>query len=157
MKRLLKRFLITLALVVAAFLALFTCSYFLLWKPSLQGKCGGRMFGSPEPARPRLARFRGEVVGKNLSIVQYRWLRRRFRRSPYKAGRGREPREAKRTPRDRPNPIAGRARRTVRQRHIALDSEHLLAASAARPANFHTLTRTRGSFSVSWRYGGIVS
>jgi len=79
MKRLLKRFLITLALVVAAFLALFTCSYFLLWKPSLQGKCGGRMFGSPEPARPRLARFRGEVVGKNLSIVQYRWLRRRFK------------------------------------------------------------------------------
>ena len=37
------------------------------------------MFGSPEPARPRLRRFRGEVVGKNLSIVQYRWLRRRFK------------------------------------------------------------------------------
>ncbi len=37
------------------------------------------MFGSPEPARPRLARFRGEVVGKKLSIVQYRWLRRRFK------------------------------------------------------------------------------
>src|SRR5260370_22680460 len=77
MKRLLKRLLITLAVVIAAFFALFTCSYFLLWKPSLQGKCGGRMFGSPEPARPRLARFRGEVVGKKLSIVQYRWLRRR--------------------------------------------------------------------------------
>src|ERR1700704_214163 len=79
MKRLLKRLLITLAVVIAAFFALFICSYFLLWKPSLQGKCGGRMFGSPEPARPRLARFRGEVVGKKLSIVQYRWFRRRFK------------------------------------------------------------------------------
>src|SRR6266404_1459684 len=79
MKRLLKRLLITLVVVIAAYFALFTCSYFLLWKPSLQGKCGGRMFGSPEPARPRLARFRGEVVGKKLSIVQYRWLRRRFK------------------------------------------------------------------------------
>jgi len=79
MKRLLKRLLITLAVVIAAYFALFTCSYFLLWKPSLQGKCGGRMFGSPESARPRLARFRGEVVGKKLSIVQYRWLRRRFK------------------------------------------------------------------------------
>src|SRR5882762_9242483 len=79
MKQLLKRLLITLAVVIVAFFALFTSSYFLLWKPSLQGKCGGRMFGSPEPARPRLARFRGEVVGKKLSIVQYRWLRRRFK------------------------------------------------------------------------------
>lgn len=79
MKRLLKRLLITLAVVIAAFFALFTCNYFLLWKPSLQGKCGGRTLGSPEPARPRLARFRGEVVGKSLSIIQYRWLRRRFK------------------------------------------------------------------------------
>jgi len=79
MKQLLKRLLITLAVVIVAFFALFTSSYFLLWKPSLQGKCGGLMFGSPEPARPRLARFRGEVVGKKLSIVQYRWLRRRFK------------------------------------------------------------------------------
>jgi hypothetical protein len=79
MNRLPKRLLITLAVVVAAFFALFTCNYFLLWKPSLQGKCGGRTLGSPEPALPRLARFRGEVVGKNLSIVQYRWLRRRFK------------------------------------------------------------------------------
>jgi len=79
MERLLKRLPITLAVVIATFVALFTCNYFLLWKPSLQGKCGGRTLGSPEPARPRLARFRGEVVGKNLSIVQYRWLRRRFK------------------------------------------------------------------------------
>jgi hypothetical protein len=79
MKRLLKRLFIALVVVIAASFALFTCSYFLLWKPSLQGKCGGRTGGSPEPARPRLARFRGEVVGKNLSIVQYRWLRRRFK------------------------------------------------------------------------------
>src|SRR5712664_2068587 len=70
MKRLLKRLLITLVVVIAAYFALFTCSYFLLWKPSLQGKCGGRMFGSPEPARPRLARFRGEVVGTKLSLVR---------------------------------------------------------------------------------------
>ena len=78
MSRLPNRLLILLAVVIAAIFALFTCHYFLLWKPSLQGKCGGRTLGSPEPALPRVARFRGEVVGKNLSVVQYRWLRRRF-------------------------------------------------------------------------------
>jgi hypothetical protein len=81
MNRLPKRLLFTLAVVIASFFALFTCNYFLLWRPSLQGKCGGRTAGSPEPepAFPHLARFRGEVVGMNLSIVQYRWLRRRFK------------------------------------------------------------------------------
>jgi hypothetical protein len=62
-----------------SFVALGACNYFLLWKPSFQGKCGGHTLGSPEPARPRLARIRGEVVGKNLWIVQYRWFRRRFK------------------------------------------------------------------------------
>jgi hypothetical protein len=79
MKRLPKRLLIMLAVVVATIFVLLTSNYFLLWKPSLQGKCGGRTLGSPKPTLPRVARFRGEVVGKNLSIVQYRWLRRRFK------------------------------------------------------------------------------
>ncbi len=77
MKRLLKRLPITLAVVIAAFVALIFCHYFLL----LKGKCEGRRrtLGSPEPPRPHLARFRGQVVGKNLWFLQYRWLRRRFK------------------------------------------------------------------------------
>ena len=78
MNRLPKRIFIAFTVVIAVTIALVTCHYFLLWKPSLQGKCGGRTLGNPEPALPRLARFRGEVVGRNLSIIQYRWLRRRF-------------------------------------------------------------------------------
>jgi hypothetical protein len=73
-----KRLAIALALTVAAFVALAGCHYFLLFKPSAQGKCGGFKLGDPEPPRPRLTRFRGQVVGKNLWILQYRWLRRRF-------------------------------------------------------------------------------
>jgi hypothetical protein len=68
-----------LAVVIASFVTLFTCHYFLLWKPSLEGKCGGLALNSPAATRPRLARFRGQVVGKNLWIIQYRWLRRRFK------------------------------------------------------------------------------
>jgi hypothetical protein len=79
MNRPVKRLLIALAVAIAAFVGLFTCNYYLLWKPSVQGTCGGVTMGSPEPGRPRFARFRGEVVGKNLWIVQYRWLRRRFK------------------------------------------------------------------------------
>jgi hypothetical protein len=70
---------IVLAVVIAAFSILFTCDYFLLWKPSHEGRCGGFTLNSPAPARPHLARFRGQVVGKNLWILQYRWLRRRFK------------------------------------------------------------------------------
>jgi hypothetical protein len=68
-----------LAVVIAAFATLATCHYFLLRKPSLQGKCRGLTLNSPAPARPHLLRFRGQVVGKNLWILQYRWLRRRFK------------------------------------------------------------------------------
>jgi len=78
MRRLLKLPPIALAVVIAVFIALGACNYFLLWKPSNQGKCGGQSLGSPPPPLPHIARFRGEVVGKNLWIVQYRWLRRRF-------------------------------------------------------------------------------
>jgi hypothetical protein len=75
----LKRILVVVLLVGGSFLALFSCHYFLLWKPSLQGKCGGFKLGSSAPPLPHITRFRGQVVGKNLWIVQYRWLRRRFK------------------------------------------------------------------------------
>jgi len=68
-----------LAVVIAAFATLATCHYFLLRKPSLQGKCRGLTLNSPAHARPHLLRFRRQVVGKNLWILQYRWLRRRFK------------------------------------------------------------------------------
>jgi hypothetical protein len=68
-----------LAVVIAGLAALFTCHYFLLSKPSLEGKCGGFALNSPAATRPHLARLRGQVVGKNLWILQYRWLRRRFK------------------------------------------------------------------------------
>jgi hypothetical protein len=67
------------ALVIASLATLASCHYFLLQRPSFQGKCGGLTLNSPEPALPHLARFRGQVVGKNLGILQYRWLRRRFK------------------------------------------------------------------------------
>jgi hypothetical protein len=60
-------------------LVLIIFHYFLLLKPSEQGKCGGQRLGEPAPALPRLARFRGDVVGRNLWVIQYRWLRRRFK------------------------------------------------------------------------------
>jgi hypothetical protein len=72
------RLLVVLSGVVAALLALFACNYFLLWEPSLEGKCGGFTLNSAPPALPHLARLRGQVVGKNLWLIQYRWLRRRF-------------------------------------------------------------------------------
>jgi len=68
-----------LAVLIAAVAILFTCHYFLLWKPSLEGKCGGLALNSPAATRPHLARFRGQVVGKNLWILQCRWIRRRFK------------------------------------------------------------------------------
>jgi hypothetical protein len=67
-----KRILFAVGMVIAAFFLLATFNYYLLWKPSLQGKCS-------RPPAPHLARFRGQVVGKNLWIIQYRWLRRRFK------------------------------------------------------------------------------
>jgi hypothetical protein len=78
MKWLLPMFLTAFVAVIAVFAILLTFQYFLLIKPSDLGKCGGRTLGSPEPPLPHLARFRGQVVGKQLWPVQYRWLRRRF-------------------------------------------------------------------------------
>jgi hypothetical protein len=75
----LKRFLMALLLVVGLLVVLFSCNYFLLWKPSLQGKCGSVNIGGPSPPLPHITRFRGQVVGRNLWILQYRWLRRRFK------------------------------------------------------------------------------
>lgn len=75
----LKRALVTLVLVVGIFVALLVCYHFLLWKPSLEGKCGGLTLRNPQRPLPHIARFRGEVVGKSLWILQYRWLRRRFK------------------------------------------------------------------------------
>jgi hypothetical protein len=69
---------ITIVVAVATFIILVTGNYYLLWKPSLEGKCGGQKLGAPAPPLPHLVRFRGQVVGKNLWIIQYRWLRRRF-------------------------------------------------------------------------------
>ena len=69
--------LVPASVVAAVVLGVFHC--YLLLKPSLQGKCGGQTLGGPAPALLHLARFRGQVVGKNLWIVQYRWLRRRFK------------------------------------------------------------------------------
>lgn len=79
MRWLLPIFLTVFVVLVAAFVVLATCNYYFLWKPSLQGKCGGQTLGGPAPALPHLARLRGQVVGKNLWFVQYRWLRRRFK------------------------------------------------------------------------------
>ena len=67
---------ITAALAIFVVLAVF--EYFLLVKPSSEGKCQSDfMVGRAEP-HPHIAKFRGEVVGKNLDVVQYRWLRRSF-------------------------------------------------------------------------------
>src|SRR5262245_12750295 len=78
MKRLLNRMTISAAVVAAVVGILTVCHYFLLLKPSLEGKCGGRTLSDSSPASPHITRLRGQVVGKNLSIIQYRWLRRRF-------------------------------------------------------------------------------
>jgi hypothetical protein len=78
-KRLFSYIPIALGLGVGAFVALNICFFFLVANPYLQVGCGGRTLGSPDPAPPRIAKFRGEVVGKNLSLIQYRWLRRRFK------------------------------------------------------------------------------
>jgi len=69
--------LITLVVAVAASILLGTCNYYLLWKLSLGRKCGGQKLGAPAPPLPHLVRFRGQVVGKNLCIIQHRWLRGR--------------------------------------------------------------------------------
>lgn len=68
-----------LGVVVLGFVALLAFQYFLLIKPSDEGKCGGRTLNSPEPEPPHLTRFRGQVVGRHLWPVQYRWLRRHFK------------------------------------------------------------------------------
>lgn len=73
MKRALKRLLIALGGVIAFIAFVGACNYLFLWKPSLQGECN-----TDDSARLRVARLRGEVVGKNLWLIQYRWLRRRF-------------------------------------------------------------------------------
>jgi hypothetical protein len=64
--------------ILVALLAPITCFDLLLWQPSQVGKCGGATLGHPVPI-PHIARFRGEVVGKNLWFFQYRWIRRRFK------------------------------------------------------------------------------
>ena len=69
---------VTVGIVVILLVILVTLNYFLLWKPSLNGGCRGQVVGRPDPSLPRLAQFRGEVVGKSLWIIQYRWLRRQF-------------------------------------------------------------------------------
>jgi hypothetical protein len=72
-------FLTVFVVVVTALVVLATCNYYFLLKPSFEGKCGGEKLGDPAPVRPHLAGFHGQVVGKNLWLVQYRWLRRRFK------------------------------------------------------------------------------
>ena len=79
MKWLLPMFLTALVVGIAVLAFLLTFQYFLLIKPSDQGKCGGQTLGSPDPPLPHLVQFRGQVVGKQLWPVQYRWLRRRFK------------------------------------------------------------------------------
>ena len=69
----------TAALIVALLVVLVLCEYFFLEQPSRRGECGGRTMGSPEPPRHHLVRFRGEVVGENIWLGQYRWLRRKFK------------------------------------------------------------------------------
>src|ERR1700730_15926777 len=72
--KLLPKLSIAFGVVVATFIALATCNYVVLWKPSSQGKCSDQttFFRGPVPTRPHLAELRGQVVGKNLWIVQYR-------------------------------------------------------------------------------------
>jgi hypothetical protein len=47
--------------------ALFLAHYKILW----QGDC-------ESPEHYRMSKLRGQVVGKSLGLLQYRWLRRRF-------------------------------------------------------------------------------
>lgn len=61
------------ALVAVVVILLAGCGYFLLWEPSLRGYCG-----DPHTPTLYLRQLRGQVVGRNLGIIQYRWLRRRF-------------------------------------------------------------------------------
>jgi hypothetical protein len=72
MQRFFKRLLVALGLGIVALIVLVIWDYTFLWQPSLEGKC------VRQSARSHLAHFRGEVVGKHLWILQYRWLRRRF-------------------------------------------------------------------------------
>src|SRR5215475_8682404 len=77
--RLVKRFFLVCGVLIATVVVLAIPNYFFLWKPSLQGEClDSPQFRGPASTLPHLARFRGRVVGKNLWIFQYRWLRRRF-------------------------------------------------------------------------------
>jgi hypothetical protein len=62
---------------LALWVVLVLFEYFLLVRPSDEGKCNNFMVGRAEP-HPRVSKFRGEVVGKNLYVLQYRWLRRSF-------------------------------------------------------------------------------
>jgi hypothetical protein len=78
--------LIALGVVGALLIALVTCHFFLLLKPSAEGKCGGVALDSPDPEPPHISQLRGEVVGKNLWLVQYRWLRRLFKASGTELG-----------------------------------------------------------------------
>jgi hypothetical protein len=77
--KLFPKLLLAFGVVVVFFVALLASQYFLLMKPSDEGKCGGRTLNSPEPTLPHLVRFSGQVVGRHLWPVQYRWLRRRFK------------------------------------------------------------------------------
>ena len=48
--------------------ALFVAHYQILWTGSCES-----------PDHYRISRLRGQVVGKSLGVLQYRWLRRRFK------------------------------------------------------------------------------
>jgi hypothetical protein len=63
----LKRARLIVGVTIVIGVALFGAHYKIL----LRGDC-------ESPEHLRLSRFRGQVVGKSLGVLQYRWLRRRF-------------------------------------------------------------------------------
>jgi hypothetical protein len=67
-----KGVLIAVASVVGLIVVLAAGDFFLLWQPSLQGNCN-------KPEHHSISTLHGQVVGKSLTFVQYRWLRRRFK------------------------------------------------------------------------------
>lgn len=68
-----KRVLIIVAASVVAISVCFVAAFiFLLWQPSVRGQC-------EKPDHHTISTLRGQVVGKSLEFIQYRWLRRRFK------------------------------------------------------------------------------
>ena len=64
----LRRLLLAVAGVMAVGVALFVAAVVIL----LEGHC-------EQPEHYRISKFRGQVVGRRLGPLQYRWLRRQFR------------------------------------------------------------------------------